>query len=881
MSAYFGTWRVVSALPVPPEVLALARKIVGQMLELQVESHRLELGDGTVILANTAGDVPKVTIVQAVQRTRKSIELTDLWVPRGFVVYPAFHGARGGFGLPIIQDTDHGPYAPENLAPGLDTSRWTAGGPCGEVLISQDKEAGYPVNRDAIVVPLLYDTTLGPVFQWTGKGAYDARPADGAWTPYRMELDPPIAHYSDESVPSMTDMFDAVNGYRVANGATALTLQPRGYYHAAQVMVSIMQATGTTDAYSLAYPEHYQTATDRLTKDGFSATVMGSLFTGFARGDTPVAFEVRQLGGSAAAALEVWKADPVSDGILLQPVGNAAFADIGNRAGYWAVNVISRSSWIAAGNCSWTSDDQALPPLSWHGFASVNLAWETYPATYDIDNYTTAPLVPSMAFTNANGDCWLNYPRNGAPTVADIEPGMSRHIYTRGRAIALAPRGGLVWGASFIANGTADRLIALVHHPEDQPGDYTTNGWTRYLRVWWCDIPSRPGLRGDPQLTITGEAMDDPWGWKGGDLVDVGHMPPPSTGGTVPDGATSSLKYASQWRFNSDGSRAVCLRDFGVYTDYSSLYGVVGIQTKTGMYPRAVELSFTVDESSTITNTIWHDYTPGAFLSTRAIAAPLDVSDDPGTPVYEHGVVPTAVDYGQGNSLVYAFTGEIASFNEVGDIVYSYVGIGTEGTEYPSDLLSRRLHGAALRTPGSDFRPSGVIVADVTAAAFVLEGVRPRINMADGQETGAACYPFTDLPVHGVRMVRAGYLLDESWYPAPDGAVFSLASVCDSSVGSSAVLVELPLAASRNVQAYHAQRFGETVFSTQVAPVAQALLFLDAPPSDDSCGCRMDIQRVADASHLMAFNEWNPRGGHAVSSVGLPDNDWLIYSKVV
>src|SRR5574337_974685 len=111
--------------------------------------------------------------------------------------------------------------------------------------------------------------------------------------------------------------------------------------------------------------------------------------------------------------------------------------------------------------------------------------------------------------------------------------------------------------------------------------------------------------------------------------------------------------------------------------------------------------------------------------------------------------------------------------------------------------------------------------------------------------------------------------------------VFSLASICDSSMGSSAVFVELPLAASRNVQCYLAERLGARVFSTQVSPLPLALRFLNAVPADATCGCRAEIHAVANASHAMTYAELNPRGGRAVASVPLPDADWLIYAKVV
>lgn len=882
MPAYFGTWSVISSQPVPAPVLALARKLVGGMLEVgSIPSRQWNLDDGSTIHALIVNGIPKVTISQTTSAQTQVAESANLWMPRGIVVYPAWGNAPGGVGLPIVADPTKGAYDPANLAPGLDRARWTPDGPCGEVLLSPDADAGYPKDPLLVVAPLLFHPTKGPVFHWTEGGFFDARPTDGAWAPYRMELTAPVMRYPDENAANAKALYETINTYRVGGGVDALNLPPRGYYGAAQVMVSIMQAAGTIAPVSASYPPTYTTPADRLTKDGYTATLSAGSFATFNRGDNPVAFELRALGSSASDVFDGWRGDSASNAILTMNVGVGAFTDVGFRGGYWASNVISRSSWIPAGNAYWKGSDDTLPPVSWHSFASVNLAWETYPAQYDVANAATAPLVPLYAFTGSNGDCWLNYPRSAVPKVENTDPALSRHIYMRGRAVAIAPLGGLVWGASIIANGAVDRLIALVHHADDQPSDYTTNGWTRYLRVWWVDIPPRDGLRADPQQTIVGVDPTDPWGWKGGDLIDVGHMPPPSTGGTVADGVTSSLKYASSWKFSADGTRAVCLRDYGIYTDYSLLYGVVGIQTRTGLFPRAVELTFVPFEHSTIVGVVWHDYTAGAFAPDRAIGAPLDTTDLPPAPVYEHAVVPIAVEYADNSALVYAFTGEIASFNGVGNISYGYVGIGPVVTKYPSDLLYRALHGMTLRTPSSDFTPSGVLVADVRTAAFALEGVRPRIDMATGDDTGAACYPFTDELVHGVRMIQRGRLLDESWYPAPDGAVFSLAMVCDSSVGSSAVLVELPLAVSRNVQAALVTRFNQQVFCTQVAPLSQAILMLDAPPDDVSCGCRMDIEKVFSASHWMTYSEFNSRGGHAIASVPLPDNHWLIYAKAV
>ena len=175
--------------------------------------------------------------------------------------------------------------------------------------------------------------------------------------------------------------------------------------------------------------------------------------------------------------------------------------------------------------------------------------------------------------------------------------------------------------------------------------------------------------------------------------------------------------------------------------------------------------------------------------------------------------------------------------------------------------------------------PTALTVADVRSGAFLSEGVRPQYA-DDGTPTDADCILFTDTPSHGVRMARGGKVLDERWYPCPDGAVFSLVDVCTNVVGTTPDFVELPLAQSRFVQASFAERFGQSVFSYQLSPVPLAVRALDAPPSDATCGCRLEIHDYTDNAHWLAMAEINPRGGHAVASVPLPDNDWLIYAKV-
>jgi hypothetical protein len=88
--------------------------------------------------------------------------------------------------------------------------------------------------------------------------------------------------------------------------------------------------------------------------------------------------------------------------------------------------------------------------------------------------------------------------------------------------------------------------------------------------LWYCDIApaGQASYPLNPPVTIRGvygeeDADEWPWleenyaySWRDAGLIDV------SRSGTSGDpNLVDSLKYASQWRFNSDGTRAVCMRD--------------------------------------------------------------------------------------------------------------------------------------------------------------------------------------------------------------------------------------------------------------------------------------------------------------------------------
>lgn len=910
---YAGTWWLMAPSDVDPSLIALARKVVGELVDragasgISVLSRQVTTPDGSVVSAGLSNGLVKVTITASEAITAEPPGASDLWVPRGFVTYPAKMGAPHGYGLPIVPAPNVGTYDPSNLSPGLDTSRWTAGGPCGEVLISPDVNAAYPPPND-VPVPLLADASRGPQFAWSGDAGYDARQPDGPWSSYRLELAPLL-----QNVAIQPQLFEAANALRKGAGVTAATLRFRGFAHVAEMAAGIFSAAGSIAESSTTYPASFKTSADRLTKEGYTVDWQADEANSFTRTDTFGQYEFRSNSGNA---IPDWQSQ--NGGALTSDLGPCVVADVGYRDGVSVLALSATDRWLHAGNANWQGADKDLPPISWHSFASLNLAWETYPAIYNPNAPTTAPLQPVRPFTDSHGDCWLVYPRSTTRAAALYEPALGRHIYCRGRSIALAPNGGLVWAAGIAANGNSDRLIALVHDPVDQPSDSQHQGFTRYLRVWWADIPKRSnnGLRVDPQEVICGTDANDPWGWRGGQLVDVGSMPDPSKGWKASSPESNSLKYASCWRFAPDGLRAICLRDYGTFLDYGAWSTFLNAW-EAAFNPRAVELAFTLSSNAIAAGVTFHDYTDGVANAKYVVengAVPIDqnapqiTGDLPGTHdnydlgMYPVPAVPIAADYGADGKLVYAYNAMVTS-NQVipydpdpsidqssgfvAVVQYAYVGTGDASIRYVTDLSDAVLHGARFKTPSVDGYFELAVVLDVRDAAFALKVSQPRfsVNPANAvvgvTRLDVPCATYTGALVNGVRLCAKGAIVSDDWYPCPDGALWSTNDPCYPTLADvNAPQIYLPQAVSANVQGFYAKRFGEVVYGYQNAPVPNAAPLLSAEPSGSVCGC---FAKPADfdAASWLAYAQQAPRGGRVVATVPLPDNDWLIYAKVV
>lgn len=881
MSAYFGPWRLVCSQRVPPAVTALARKLVGGMLDVGgIPTRTWKLDDGTVITALIVNGLPNVHVSLPPPVTELPVPFTSLWIPRGFVVYPAWADAPMGVGLPIVQQGSD-PYASTNLSPGLTTTRWTAGGPCGEVLLSPDDQAGYPLET-VFPAPLLADATAGPQFRWTGPVNVDARVPSSTWAGYRLELAPFRAHFSGENIATQQALFEAVNNVRHTAGQTQALLRFRGFARVAEMAASIFDAAGKDDETSTTYPVTFQSSADRLTKEGYAADWTDAALSSFARSDMFAMYEFRANSQSPADAVNAWKAQ--SGSILTGNLGSSVVADVGYRNGYSVLALAARDRWIQAGNQNWQSSDNTLPPISWHGFASQNLACETYPAVYTVSGENWV-LQIDFPFTNGNGDCWLKYPRvaaNAPYDTAKSEPAMGRHIYCRGRSIALAPNGGLVWGACVQKVGDNDRLIALIHHPADQSNDALHEGCTRYLRVWWVDVPPRDGLRLSPQEVICGTATNDTWGWRGGQMIDFGSMPP-ATHFTASAGA-NSLMQASQWKFSTDGTHAVCLRSYGAYADYTqpvkNSEGLVWADAIV-LQPtpaRTVELVFSADVSDLTTQLIVHDFTAG-LANAEAETPDVQTSKAPGplgqpdVTLYDYGVSPLAVDYvGDTYQRVYAYGAQLSNKSAETSIEITYwrIGTGDASIVHASEMANDTLVGCDKKTAEMDFVMAQTLVLDAHSATFAVTGL-----------PFDACWPFTLENVYGVKLCRGGDVVSTDDYPVPDGSVVSYNSIMAMSDTTSmpSNWGAINFCMSSVVQGYYASRFGQLLYGYQVMPVPYTMLAMNAAPA--KCSPTWAEALGISTAHQMLGVEAAPRGGKAVSTVSMPANDWLIFAKVV
>lgn len=842
-----------------------ARSLLGELVRDLGESNILSgkrerrLGSTTIKVAYD-GTVAQIRIIAAsVPLQLLGVKKGELWIPRGFVVYPATDTAPIGWGLPIVQITadDLTPYDEPNLAPGLDVSRWTVGGGRGQVLLTDRADMGYPSQGD-LVVPLMFSREYGPVAEADADFSYDVV----SYTAHRLELtgfaDTQSPGATEEETPAIISfkrgVFELVNEHRVSVGRTTLEMPIRGFYDSAQITAEISYESHTLGHYASQFPPGYATPDDRMTRDGLhdffveytdpnsrnanigENVIANSNGPPTVTGVDPDGVDIWDIPNpgpdlTASSAVAGWLASPSHLAVIEDPDWDqwgpsVTCTNVGSRHNFGTQHFQRNDQWITCGNRQFDCPD-GLAPITWFGFPSMNLAWETWPATITID--LDEPVVPFDIPFSVNDDtsCWLAY-YYGADESC-FYPALSRVVYSAGRAIAYAP--GLVWAAGVhkLESGLY-RLVVLTHNEADQPEDKKFYGMTPMLRVYYCDMEALPGGALAPAAMIRGiygsedegwpwDQVNNPCSWRGGDLLDVSSY----TG----SGDPNLLKYRSQWVFNADATKAACMRDQGTYTNTTG--PIIG---GYALYPYNTTVGTFTDGlfAATVVMDLVHaagSLTPSLSYLERWIGDGFLPTPEP---CNEFFVEHIAVDFDDDGELIFAsrgggFTiGSQASAGPTSTVAmttaYYAFGVGP----YETDPSTQP--GFAYLTPDPDF----CTIARMWNRIHVLS-VRDRVFIIERPPEGSPCFVDTASTALHIEMFINGVSQGVVLTPNPT-QVWATLRCCFQIAGVGSVFARMAyLSTSEIVQGYYAKRGDDYIAGFNVMPQRNAAFRLATWPS--------------------------------------------------
>jgi len=310
-----------------------ARKVLGELMEgvrlggLFQNKLVRQFADGTTIIAQFDGTTPMVQVIAPAENLAPvNPAVASLWIPRGFVFVPGNASAPRGWGLPVRQlpDDHDWPFGAQNLAPGLDVARWTAGCPSAQVLLTADDTTHDPDTRNQRL-PIGYDAK-----EWRASMTW--KPQAASWHVVRPTFDG-FAWTPDVRGARVT-LWRAVTA---GVGKPTMALPFGGYYDDAQVFATLSNQYGADDAH---WPLDYATIAVRADKDGYRGAYA----------------ESRYANGTA---------QQLAAGLTL--TGDAVQIDVGVAGGITTATERPVKDWIRCGNVFWHPDDPALPTLTWDG----------------------------------------------------------------------------------------------------------------------------------------------------------------------------------------------------------------------------------------------------------------------------------------------------------------------------------------------------------------------------------------------------------------------------------------------------------------------------------------------------------------------------------
>lgn len=528
MSRWEGWQRTQHDPDTPPDRYqqTLARKVLGELME-GIRLGRLfqnkltrRFADGTVVIAQFDGTTPMVQVIAPGSSVARTVPvLTSLWIPRGFVFVPGADEAPQGWGLPVRQqpgDTAW-PFGDANLAPGLEVTRWTAGGPAAQVLVTRDDTTHYPDERRQML-PIGYDAK-----EWKASMTSEAK-ASG-WHVVR----PTFQGF---------DWTPDVRGGRMAlwRDVTAaldrdlMALPFAGFYDDAQIFASLSAKYGGDDT---QWPLDYAGTANRAYKDGYRGAYA----------------EARFANGTAAQ---------LAQGLTL--TDGAVLVNVGVSAGITTATERPAKDWIQCGNLFWHPADPALPTLTWDGYPAQNL-----PRWLVMGGWTGD--VGSDIFPLEG---W-HYTLRG-----ETRHVYSKNLYAMGRCIGVLPDTVI---SAAIRRETVDagdgiqkqvnRVVVITWRASDQFG--TASGIAYFWRFrLWCvdfDVSADVPLRVADVPVGAYDATTNPTGWRECGAFNV--APHDSNSSAVPPGLPQYTVWQA-FRFNGDGARAVAAYGLPPYATIQS-----------------------------------------------------------------------------------------------------------------------------------------------------------------------------------------------------------------------------------------------------------------------------------------------------------------------
>lgn len=498
--------------------MAAAEKLLARVLNdpnpahLAIRSAYTVLGDGATVRVQVIGTQRSIAIDKPTTSGQPPVPTESaLWVPQGFMAIPGDAASAQGYGLPLKLDSSGDPFAAANIDPGLDISRWTASGPCAQVLLTNVDTAVYP-PRDKQLIPIAYNST--------------------AWAPQRNSTIPTTAwhavraRFNDFTWDAATSQIrQAYWKAIIADAATGFRLPFATHYDDAQWLAQMLDKYGSMSA----LPAWFAATTLRAKKDGIPLSYGDGYGTG-----TPTPAQVAAQIGTPTAG--TWTA-----------------FDVGRGTPSLGLTTAIQAGWIESGTAYWHPGDPSLPTLSWLSYPAMNLPGYVTTAAFATIQNNVLPELESLGYE------WRQSKQQAL---------FGKNLYTMGRCIGTLPETVIAAGIAKVrhqdqtgAIKTYTQIRVITWAAADQPINSSVYNYMWQFNVWFVETLSDASvpLHLDELPVGAYDATNNPNGWQksGSFVLQPGANP-----------LDNLMRLIGQtWRFDPAGGKAVA------YMQYTSTVG--------------------------------------------------------------------------------------------------------------------------------------------------------------------------------------------------------------------------------------------------------------------------------------------------------------------